>query len=159
MAADGLLLNPHYRRLSLDFADITPNSADAEQTSLLPRRASTISVAEWDEQHVSGPSTTLPHRDEGMGKSIELGDVGSTMAVVDGVSRQCEYFQPELSAADAARCLRQGSVGSFLVHGVDETTDDEEEREARFGLSFKDEDGSIIHKVSMAMLQRQSHRS
>eukprot|EP00045_Choanoeca_perplexa_P008536 m.79798 g.79798 ORF g.79798 m.79798 type:complete len:636 (+) comp14528_c0_seq1:302-2209(+) len=147
---DGLVSNPHYRRLSLDFIDRAVSPSLEGKSSLLPRRASTISVAEWDEEHCTIPPTTLPKRDEGMGRSIELGQDSRTplLAVVDAVTQRCEYFQPELSAKEAEACLQHGLVGSFLVHGAeDESVDDDSEQDAIFGLSFKDEDGSIIHKV------------
>ena len=144
-----LLLNPYYRR---SLSNIAASSALAQESSLLPRRASTTSVAECREQHKLAPPSSLPHRDEGMGRSIELGDSRTPLlAVVDGVTQQCDYFQPELSAADAAACLQHGMVGSFLVHGAAELPMDDHDRDAIFGLSFKDEDGSIIDKVRMAL--------
>lgn len=140
--ADGMLLNPHY--CSRSFDDL-PKDAVVEP-ACLPRRSTVLDVAEWDRNYLVHQPTALLEQDEGMGRSIELRDASAaSLAVVDRISQQCEYYHPELRPDEAAACLKYGYVGSFLVHSV---AADEEDENAIFALSFKDEDESIIQKVS-----------
>eukprot|EP00730_Choanoeca_flexa_P010532 TRINITY_DN1847_c0_g1_i2.p1 TRINITY_DN1847_c0_g1~~TRINITY_DN1847_c0_g1_i2.p1 ORF type:complete len:655 (+),score=122.72 TRINITY_DN1847_c0_g1_i2:289-2253(+) len=144
---DGMLPNPHYRDYSLDFQ--VDKELEPARHQLVPKPPSISSINELadDSGNVMRP---VARRDEGMGRSIELNSPSNPplLPVIDSISQRCDYFQPSLAAKEAAQCLETSSLGAFLIHaGPDASLQEDDDEEEPLALSFKDEDGSIIHKV------------